>query len=99
MDHIYKKGQIYPKRVRGSADKTYSGVKLTPCQGVPEIPKLENKVEIGVYLNLLMKAYLEGTPSQSFRKRSIPISVRGCFIICLITPIGTVAISQPALAA
>ena len=33
----------------GSADKAFSGVELSPCQGVPEYPRLENKVEIGVY--------------------------------------------------
>ena len=36
---------------------------------------------------------------QSSRNLWIPMSVRGCFIICLITPMGTVAMSQPAIAA
>ena len=43
--------------------------------------------------------YFFGTVSQSFKKRSIPFSVNGWLIICIITLYGTVAISQPAFAA
>lgn len=53
--------------------------------------------DFGLFLNLFSIFYF--TPSQSFKKRSIPASVSGCLIIWHITLYGIVAICAPESAA